>query len=195
MNHIDNFNNLIQKKLIQKTNLQYQKDGRDHEPMYTCVLEINHTHEVRSDPSRSKKDAYANVIDKFFATYNVVRPYRVDSNAEVIIDLDNSGDLLTILDHPSNNINAFAAKQYNGCQPTYGTIELAKSLVHDATDLLMAYRSRDIVKISNKNNILLVSKDSAFDSLYHELQSDFPFKKIYFISSKRELEDYLSTNP
>ena len=199
----DRFNNLLQKNLINRTNLYYLKDGPDHNPTHTCVIEIDST-ELRSDPLTNKKDAYANVIDKFFAIYDgatialsqweqeAPKGGDTDHDIEVIIDLDNSADLLKLLDHPSIHVNAFAARQYTGNRPTSGTLEFAKSFVHDATDLLIAYRSKEIVSDSSKRNILLVSKDSAFDSLYQELLSDFPSRSIHFISAKRELEEYLA---
>ena len=196
---MDQFNRLVQKNLIQKHDVTYHREGADHNPTHTCVLEISTTPDssdqviLRSDPSTSKKLAHANVVRKFLNTYNCLTTSKseIDYSIEAIVDLDNSADLLKILEHPSIRVNAFAAKQYAGVGPKHGTLTRAKSFAHDATDLLMAYKAKDIVEWTDKKNILLVSRDSAFDSLHREMMDDFRLKDVYFVSNKLELEALL----
>ena len=202
MLELDRLNKLIQSKRIQKDTPFYQREGPDHDSLYTCDLRFNVTGNtdaiiVRGDPAASKRLAYANTVKKFFIDYDALSSsdgLDVDAHydVEVIIDLDNSGDLLRLLEHQSININAFAAKQYSGPVPTYGTLTRAKSLVHDATDLLIAYRAMDIVARSKKKNVLLVSKDSAFDSLYREMADDFDSKNVYLVTSRMDLDGTLA---
>jgi len=199
MTELDRLNRLIQSKTLRKGDLTYTKTGLEHDPMFTCILklEVAHTNViivVESESSSNKKLAYANAVKKFFVDYDDSRfsDDKLRYDIEVIIDLDNSADLLQILDHRSNNINAFASKQYSGPRPKHGSLTLAKSFVHDAADLLIAYRAGSIVSASSKNNVLLVSKDSAFDSLYRELSDDFGSKRVCFVTTKQELDAELA---
>jgi len=193
-------NNVLQRNLVTRTEPVYHRDGADHEPLYTCTFVVTTRGGVhinlQSDSLPTKKLAYADAVRQFFILHDEViqgdKHSEMTCDIEVILDLDNSGDLLTLLEFPSVHVHAFAARQYTGPGPIHGTLTLAKSLVHDATDLLIAYRSKEIVNGTTKRNILLVSKDAAFDSLYRELQAEFSSKNVQFVSSRVELESYLT---
>ena len=198
MAELDRLNRLIQNNVIRKNNPTYRKTGVEHDPLFTCTISLEVTSAndiivVEGKPCTNKKLAYADAVNKFFVgqDYPLLTRNVVQYDIEVIIDLDNSADLLQSLDHHSNNVNAFASKQYSGPKPKYGSLSLAKSLVHDATDLLIAYKTESIVSRSIKKRVVLVSKDSAFDSLYREILDDFSSKSVYFVTTKKELDDIL----
>tara|TARA_B100001093_G_C26817641_1_gene1010477 strand:- start:733 stop:1377 length:645 start_codon:yes stop_codon:yes gene_type:complete len=199
MSGLDRLNQLIQNGTVRKNETTYRKTGVEHDPAFACTINIDvisskETIVVEGKLCNNKKLAYADAVSNFFndqrnplVAFSGVPHY----DLEIIIDLDNSADLLLSVDQLSNNVNAFASKQYSGSKPKYGTLALAKSLVHDATDLLIAYKAESIVTSSEKMRIVLISKDSAFDSLYRELLEDFSSKSIYFVSNRKELDDLL----